>query len=152
MAERRSEEYIRQVKRALRCPRAQKREIEQDLREALRSAVENGEDEAATLARFGPADEFARAAGGGKPLRGKGFLLTGTLLLAAGTGGTAAWFSRPWQAPGDAIGQADAATGIQVVSGLAVHGPSLLLGGSGVLILLALGCFFMAWRRGREEQ
>ena len=112
-------EYIKQVKRALRVSRAQKREIIRDLTEAFASAREHGETEAQVLERLGAPEAFARSMEeqlGVDRNRQRRKLLAGavfmTVCAAACLGIHAA--VRSGSAPANAIGGADAMTSIQI--------------------------------------
>ncbi len=144
------EQYLRQVARRLSLSRRKKREVLRDLEEAFASAQEHGETEEKVLERLGSPEEFCagveeqlgvrQGRGGTAPI-----LLTacGAVLLGLFA---AAQAGRP---PEGAIGQADAATTIQVESAFPFDPAWLLLGLAALLLLWAAA---LVLRRRRKER
>ena len=144
-------EYIKQVKRALRVSRAQKREIIRDLTEALASAREHGETEAQVLERLGAPEAFARSMEeqlGVDRNRQRRKLLAGavfmTVCAAACLGIHAA--VRSGSAPANAIGGADAMTSIQIGGALDLSRALPLLAAVALALAVALGVAYLRRR------
>lgn len=134
------EKYIQEVKKRLCVPRKQRDEIIRDLLEAFESAAEHGQTEAELIERLGApqsyADNIHEQLGLPSSKRQK---REGILPIAAAAAiGAGFWIRMLRSFPEDAIGQADAATSIQVL-GPAVD-PSLLLFlfGAAALVLAAI--------------
>lgn len=146
------EEYLRQVKRALRVPARRKREVLRDLEEAFDSAREQGEDEAALAERLGSPAAFAagvnRESRPGPAARLAPALLGLAALLVLGL----AWFSHSAalsaRLPENAIGGAVGSTSIQVEGAV---DPFPLLLALGAALLAAAVFLFLRLRRGRGK-
>ena len=147
------ERYIQRVRAALSAPRSVKREIVRDLEEAFASAAEHGETEQQVIRRLGVPEEFAASAaesfgvGQGDARRRTGLrsaLLAAVVAVAAFSLYAAA---RPGGVPEGAIGQADAATQIQVTGG---WGGDLLYGILAVGVAAALLAVFQVVRAVRK--
>ena len=130
------ERYIRQVEKRLRLPRKTKMEVLRDLEEAFASALEHGETEEQVAERLGKPEAFAESipeqlgsSAAGKTDRKKRAALLFSALLAAAAFSTAL-FIRASAPPENMIGQADAATTIQIAGG----------GIDVFWMLIALGC------------
>jgi len=116
------EQYIRQVSRKLNLSRSRKKEILHDLEELFAEAASHGETEEDVIKRLGSPEEYANECqlnlshevGKRNTLRKKAIAMIVTLIVAL-----ACMF--PYvsihlqKAPEDAIGYADAATGIFLV-------------------------------------
>ena len=116
------EKYIQEVKKRLCVPRKQRDEIVRDLLEAFESAAEHGQTEAELIERLGApqsyADNIHEQLGlpSSKRQKREGILpIAGALIAAAAAIGAGFWIRMLRSFPEGAIGQADAATSIQVV-------------------------------------
>lgn len=134
------QQYIRQVKKALKLPREQKAEVLRDLDEAFASALEHGETERQVIERLGTPDEFADSiheqlgiACPDRRGRKRRICIALTALVSA-IAFAIAFFMRAERPAQNIIGQADAMTNMQIV-------------GSGVdmfWLMIALGCIALA--------
>ena len=148
------EKYIQEVKKRLCVPRKQRDEILRDLLEAFESAAEHGQTDAELIERLGTpqsyADNIHEQLGlpTSKKRKKVGKLQIGGALIAAAAAFGAGFLIRMLRSfPEDAIGQADAATSIQVV-GPAVD-PSLLLFLLGAAALVLAAIFAVRYLRRR---
>lgn len=115
-------DYLRRVSRCLHLPRQKKREVLRDLEEMFASAREHGEEDAVLLSRLGTPEAYARSVEtqlGLDPARQKRRnLLFFVLGLAVAAGAFGLWQRAQAlraSVPQGVIGQADAATDIQLV-------------------------------------
>lgn len=136
------EQYIKQVETELSLPRKAKKEVLRDLNEAFASALEHGETEQQVIERLGTPKEFADSVA--EPFcvdhaaskKRKGVLSALAALVVAVVAFSMYAVTQLGKAPEGAIGQADAATTIQVTGawGVAVSQILLAVGFAAVVI------------------
>lgn len=129
------EQYIRQVARNLHVPRKTKMEILRDVDEAFASALEHGETEKQVMERLGTPEEFAETMqeqlGGchAQKVDWKKQAAMIFFILISAAAFSAAFLIHVSTPASNMIGQADAATTIQIAGdGIDVFGVLILLG------------------------
>ena len=140
------EQYIRQVARNLHVPRKTKTEVLRDLDEAFVSALEHGETEKQVMERLGPPEAFAETMQEqlgvchAQKLDWKKQAVLIFFVLISAAAFSAAFLIHVSTPASNVIGQADAATTIQIAGGgIDVFGVLILLG----CIALAAAIYFI---------
>ena len=136
------EQYIKQVETELSLPRKAKKEVLRDLNEAFASALEHGETEQQVIERLGTPKEFADSVAElfcvdhAASKKRRGVLSALAALVVAVVAFSMYAVTQLGKAPEGAIGQADAATTIQVTGawGVAVSQILLAVGFAAVVI------------------
>ena len=127
------EQYIRRVKKELHLPRGAKNEVLRDLDEIFASAAEHGETEQQVIERLGTPKEFADNAAEQFGIDNSALQKQKMIISTAVSVGVAAVAiviyaaAKSVQIPGDAIGQADAMTNIQLVGEYRVNASQIIL-------------------------
>lgn len=115
------EQYLKKVKKELNLPRRAKREVMRDLNEIFASASEHGETEQQVIERLGTPKEFADSTAeqfgiDNAALKNrKGIISSVAVLIAAIAAFMIYAVAQIGKGPENAIGQAEAATTIQIV-------------------------------------
>ncbi|MBC8530278.1 DUF1700 domain-containing protein [Gehongia tenuis] len=146
------EQYLAEVAKRLNVPRSKRKEILRDLSEAFASAAEHGESEEQVVRRLGTPQDFVDSLAPFSPSTRKRLAAAFGVTLVAAVTALIPWLvSRMDTVPKNAIGQADAATSIQLESALPIDAPTLFLIAS---LLLFAGAALLAvklWRmKGRS--
>ena len=138
------ERYIKQVEIELALPGKAKKEIVRDLNEVFASALEHGETEQQVIQRLGTPKEFADSAAeqfgvdntAAKKRKDRIYALAACIIAVAALSIYAVAGVR--RGPAGAIGQADAATNIQVVGTFDVLQIILAAGIAAALVAILL--------------
>ena len=118
------EQYIRQVEKELNLSRKAKTEVVRDLNEIFNSAVEHGETEQRVIERLGTPQEFANSTAeqfgidNSVPKKRKWIISSVISIVVAIVAFSIYATAKSGKVPEGAIGQADAATNIQIESAL----------------------------------
>ena len=128
------EQYIKQVEKELSLPRKMKKEVVRDLNEVFASAMEHGETEQQIIQRLGTPKEFADSTAeqfgidNTKSKKRNGIISTlAALVIAVAAAFSGYAVAQSGKVPEGAIGQADAATNIQIEGAFAFDISQILL-------------------------
>lgn len=146
------EQYLAEVAKRLNVPRSKRKEILRDLSEAFASAAEHGESEEQVVQRLGTPQDFVNSLAPFSPSTRKRWALAFGVTLGAAVIALIPWLSsRLDPMPKNAIGQADAATSIQLESALPIDAPTLFLIASLLLFAAAALLAIRLWRMKRRS-
>ena len=123
------EQYIKQVEKELSLPRKMKKEVVRDLNEVFASAMEHGETEQQIIQRLGTPDSTAEQFGidNTKSKKRNGIISALAAFVMAAAAFSVYAVAQSGKVPEGAIGQADAATNIQIEGAFAFDISQILL-------------------------
>lgn len=146
-----NENYIKQVKRALRAPLKRKNEIIRDLDELFTASREHGESEAQLIKRLGAPEKFARDMEtrlGITRIRRRNTAIAAAILAVMAAAAIILWaVARTERPPEGAIGGADAMTSIFVISNAGFDMPTALVIFAAIAALAATALMILLRRR-----
>lgn len=146
------EQYLAEVAKRLNVPRSKRKEILRDLSEAFASAAEHGESEEQVVRRLGTPQDFVNSLAPFSPGTRKRWTVAFGVTLGAAVIALIPWLSSQLDpTPKNAIGQADAATSIQLESALPIDAPTLFLIASLLLFAGAVLLAIRLWRMKRRS-
>lgn len=151
------ERYIKQAAKELLLPRKDKKEVVRDLNEIFASALEHGETEQQVIQRLGTPKEYADSIAeqfgidNTAAQKRKGIIFTLAAFVIAVTAFSLYTAARFGKAPEGAIGQADAATNIQVEGAFGLGASHIILAAGFAAALIAALLMIQILRKNRRR-